>query len=342
MSTGFTRRIPSVTTVTVPGETLAGNGAGDPAERRFPVYLPPSYDGQRRFPVIYLLSGFASTGTSFMNYRFGRPTVPEMVEQLIAAHRMEECIVVMPDCMTRYGGSQYVDSSATGPYESYIVEELIPCIDRELATLPHREYRAIAGKSSGGFGALQLAMRHPDIFSAVACHSGDMNFGLCYQPNFPAAARVLERYGGSIKRFIESYESALKKPRTDFVLLDMIGMAAAYSPDKSRPAPENMRLPFDPYTSQTIEEIWQEWLTFDPLRMLENKAYRDALHTFSRIYLDCGSLDEYNLHFGHRLFSATANRYGIRHSYEEFADSHSDTSYRYAVSLPELSAAISR
>lgn len=334
------RNQPSVTTAHIPGITLAGNSAGDPTERFVPVYLPPSYDGTKRFPVIYLLSGFASTGRSFMNYSFGRPTVPEMAELLIASGQMRECMIVMPDCMTRYGGSQYVDSTATGPYETYLIDELIPFIDRTFLTLPERHNRAVAGKSSGGFGALRLAMRHPNCFSAAACHSGDMHFELCYKPNFPHAARLLERYGGSISAFLSAYESALKKPRNEFALLDIIAMSAAYSPIDDKPAPENMALPFNPFTCDIIEEVWKKWLSFDPLKMLEHDRYRDALHALNLLYLDCGNLDEYNLQFGHRLFSAKAKAFGIAHSYEEFPDSHSNTAYRYAVSLPEISKAI--
>jgi len=76
-------RKPRMTTLPIPGRTLQGNPLGDPEERDALVYLPPSYNGKRRFPVIYLLSGFASTGRSFMNYSFGRPTVVEMAEGLI-------------------------------------------------------------------------------------------------------------------------------------------------------------------------------------------------------------------------------------------------------------------
>ena len=56
---------PRIIEVTVPGITLKGNPLDDPAERRIPVYLPPSYNEKKRFPVIYLLAGFASTGASF-------------------------------------------------------------------------------------------------------------------------------------------------------------------------------------------------------------------------------------------------------------------------------------
>ena len=333
-------RYPRVVEVVVPGVTLAGNPLGDPAERRVPVYLPPSYDDKKQFPVIYLLAGFASTGQSFINYSFGRQSVPEMAESLIAAGKMQECIIVMPDCMTRYGGSQYVDSPATGNYESYLIDEVVPCMDSTLSTLAERKHRAIAGKSSGGFGALRMGMKHPDHFAAVACHSGDMGFELCYKPNFAAAARVLEQYEGSITDFLTSYESALKKPQKEFALLDLVGMAAAYSPFRAIESPESIRLPFNPHTCETIDEVWQEWLSFDPIVMIDQEKYREALRSLDLLFLDCGVFDEYNLQFGHRIFSAKATRYAITHRYEEFMDSHSNTSYRYGVSLPALSEVI--
>jgi S-formylglutathione hydrolase FrmB len=331
---------PRIIEVTVPGITLAGNPLDDPAERRIPVYLPPSYDGKKRFPVIYLLAGFASTGASFMNYSFGRQSVPEMAESLIGDGKMRETIIVMPDCMTRYGGSQYVDSTATGNYETYLIDELVPYVDQTLSTLAAKEHRALAGKSSGGFGALRMAMKHPDQFAAVACHSGDMGFELCYRPNFPAAAKILEQYKGSIAGFLTAYENAQKKPQREFALLDLIAMAAAYSPDPAGIAPENILLPFNPHTCEAVDEVWKKWLEFDPVEMIEQKKYQDALRSLDLLFLDCGTLDEYNLQFGHRIFSARATRYGIVHRYEEFMDSHSNTSYRYGISLPALSGVI--
>ena len=333
-------KYPRIIEVVVPGVTLAGNPLHDPTERRVPVYLPPSYDDKRRFPVIYLLAGFASTGQSFLNYSFGRQSVPEMAESLIADGRMLETIIVFPDCMTRYGGSQYVDSPGTGNYETYLVDEVIPFIDRTLFTLDDRKHRALAGKSSGGFGALRLAMKHPDKFAAVACHSGDMGFELCYKPNFPAAARVLEQYQGNITDFLMSYERTLKKPQKEFALLDLLGMAAAYSPSRETSTPENIRLPFNPYTCELVDEVWQEWLSYDPIEMIEQEKYRKALRSLDFLFLDCGTLDEYNLQFGHRIFSIKATRNSISHRYEEYMDTHSNTSYRYGVSLPVLSEVI--
>jgi S-formylglutathione hydrolase FrmB len=320
---------------------LKKNPLGDPSLRRIPVYLPPSYDDSKRFPVIYMLAGFASTGVSYLNYTFGKRTLPEQIDDLIARKKMPEVIVVMPDGMTRYGGSQYLNSSATGRYRDHLIKELIPYIDRTFKTLGNSASRAVMGKSSGGYGALRLAMAHPETFGAAACHSGDMNFDLCYSVDFPPASRVLERHDFSLKKFFTSYEAAPKKPRDGFPLINMIGMAAAYSPNPKKKFPENYDLPFDPYTCEKIPAVWKKWLSNDPIHLIGQKENRQALKQLNLLFIDCGTNDEYHLQFGARLFSQKLKKLGITHIHEEFPDSHSDTAYRYDVSLPLIAEAIS-
>ncbi|NTW50592.1 MAG: esterase, partial [Chlorobiales bacterium] len=255
--------------------------------------------------------------------------------------KMPEVIVVMPDGMTRYGGSQYLNSSATGRYCDHLIKELIPYIDRTFRTLGNSASRAVMGKSSGGYGALRLAMAHPETFGAAACHSGDMNFDLCYSVDFPPASRVLERHDFSLKKFFTSYEAAPKKPRDGFPLINMIGMAAAYSPNPKKKFPENYDLPFDPYTCEKIPAVWKKWLSNDPIHLIGQKENRQALKQLNLLFIDCGTNDEYHLQFGARLFSQKLKKLGITHIHEEFPDSHSDTAYRYDVSLPLIAEAIS-
>ncbi len=326
----------SVELASFESSVLKNNPLGDPFIRQFPVYLPPSYDGKKSFPVIYLLAGFASTGISFLNFRFGRPTLPEQIDRLIVSEGMNEAIVVMPDCMTKFGGSQYLNSPAFGNYEDYLINELIPWIDRSFKTRP--EARAVAGKSSGGFGALHLCMNHPGVFQALACHSGDMNFELCYAPDFPHVCRVLENYDYRIRNFYKAYDEALKKPKHAFGVINIVGMAAAYSPDATKSFPENIRLPFDLKTCERKQHIWQEWLSKDPLHQIEDSKKQSALKSMRGIFIDCGTEDEFNLQFGARVFCRKLSKYGITFTYEEFPDNHMDTSYRYDVSLPKLVA----
>src|SRR5262245_27446085 len=103
-------------------DLLRGNAAGDPHVRRVQVYLPPSYDdaGDRRYPVVYVLTGFTGRGRMLLNDNPWSPSLDDRMNALIARNACDEMILVMPDCFTRFGGSQYVNSSATGPYEDHI------------------------------------------------------------------------------------------------------------------------------------------------------------------------------------------------------------------------------
>ena len=112
-----------------------------------------------------------------------QPGLGERLDRLVGSGAMGEAIVVAPDCFTRWGGAQYLDSPALGDYETHLVREVIPAIDARFRTVATREARAIGGKSSGGFGALVLAMRHPELFAAVASHAGDMYFELSALPD---------------------------------------------------------------------------------------------------------------------------------------------------------------
>ncbi|RME97856.1 MAG: esterase family protein, partial [Chloroflexi bacterium] len=181
---------------TLHSDVLQNNPLGDPAARRVPVYLPPGYgSGSERYPAVYLLTGFTGRGTFLLNDSAFDETIQERLDRLIAGGQIRPMIVVMPDGFTRYGGSQYLNSTATGRYEDHLVDELVPHIDRTFRTRAEPGFRAVAGKSSGGFGALVLGMRHPELFGAVACHSGDMAFELCYPPDFVKFLNAAERNG---------------------------------------------------------------------------------------------------------------------------------------------------
>ncbi len=316
---------------------LQGNPAGDPHVRRVPVYLPPSYDTSpaTRYPVVFVLTGFTGRGRMLLNDNPWSPSLDDRLDALNAAGA-PEMIVVMPDCFTRFGGSQYMDSAATGRYETHIVSELVPWADATYRTLPGRERRGVAGKSSGGFGALHLGMRHPDVFGAIACHSGDMLFEYCYQPDFPKACSVLQAAGG-VKRFLEAFEATPQKGKDDFLALNILGMAACYSPE---PAAElGVGLPFDLASGLPRDDVWQRWLEHDPLRRLP--AHADAMRAMRLLWIDCGSRDEYHLHHGARAFARELGRLGIAHVHEEYADGHMNVSYRYDRSLPALARALS-
>ena len=261
----------SLCNLTLDSDLLRDNPLGDPHVRTFPVYLPPGYGGgDAHYPVVFALAGFTGTGLNMPNYAVWEENLPEQVDDLIANHGCPPAIVVMPDCFTRLGGSQYLNSTATGPYEDYLTTEVIPFVDDQLRTLPARESRGVLGKSSGGYGALSLAMRHPPLFGAAACHSGDMYFEYCYLKDFPTAVNALNAAGG-VSAFLDAFAHTERKSGM-IPTLNIIAMAAAYSPEGS-----DIRLPFRLPTGELVPDVWQRWLEHDPLRMVTRKPYAQAL-----------------------------------------------------------------
>ncbi len=318
---------------------LIGNRPGDPCVRPVIVYLPPGYDDDpaRRYPVIVILTGYGSSGPFLLNLRAWDENLPQQLDRLITTGKMEPLIVVMPDCWTRFGGSQYINSSALGRYEDYLIEEVIPFVDARYRTLPEAAHRGVMGKSSGGYGAIVQAMHHPEMFGAVACHSGDMYFEFCYLNDLARLHANLAGFGGW-EKLRDTLETI--RPKGDRFMQTVstlaYGMAYASNPD----APDGFDMPIDLETGALNEAVWARWLEHDPLRKLDQPQYREALRRLKLIYLDCGDRDEFNLQIGARLFSRKLTVFGIPHFYEEFPDGHFNVHYRYDVSLPMLSQAL--
>ena len=315
---------------------LVGNPAGDPATRRVPVWLPPSYDGSpaRRYPVIFVLPGFTGRGRRLLNDDPWSPSLDDRLDALVA-RGCGEMIVVMPDCFTRFGGSQYLNSTATGRYADHLTDELVPWADATFRTRAERAHRGVVGKSSGGFGALTLGMTRPELFAAVASHSGDLYFDYCYRVDVPRTCTVIQGAGGA-RAFLERRESSRQKSHDDLLALNILAMAACYSPDPG--AELGVALPFDLATGEFRDDVWRRWLAFDPLQRLP--ACEAALKSLALLYLDCGGRDEFHLHHGARIFVRELERRGIAHTYEEFDDGHMNVSYRYDVSLPLVARAL--
>ncbi len=319
-------------------EVLRGNPCGDPHLRTVPVYLPPSYDAspRRRYPVTFVLTGFTGRGRMLLNDNPWSPALDDRMDALVSRGACGEMILVMPDCLTRFGGSQYLDSSATGAYESHVVRELVPWVDRAYRTRPGRDHRGVMGKSSGGYGALVLGMRHADVFGAVSCHSGDLCFDYCYRGDVPKFCSLVQQAGGLAKWF-EKFLGAAQKSKDDMLALNILAMSAAYSP-RPEVEPFGLEVPCDLETGAFREDVWRRWLAHDPLTLLER--HTEALRSLRLLYLDCGVRDEWHLHHGARLFCRRLEALRIAHEHEEFDDGHMNVSYRYDVSLPRMARAL--
>src|SRR5206468_4496127 len=143
-------------------------------------------------------------------------------------------ILVMPDGWSRFGGGQYINSAANGRHEDYICTDVVDYIDRSFRTVAAPEGRGVMGKSSGGYGALVLAMHRPDRFRALACHSGDMYFEFCYKVDFGRFLKTIERAGG-MENFVATFHERAWRGEDVGDGLAILGMAAAYSPNPANP-----------------------------------------------------------------------------------------------------------
>jgi Putative esterase len=307
----------------VESEALAGNPLGDPSSRPLWVYEPPGREGAA-LPALYLIQGMTGQVDMWRNRSAFRPTVLELVDRLFAEEGCPPARVVFVDCWTSYGGSQFLDSAGTGNYHTYLCDEVVPFVDARYPTTA----RAITGKSSGGYGAMVTPMLRPDLFSGLATHAGDALFELCYLTEFPQVARALrDHYGGSYDAFWADFRSrpALTK-RDDAALLNTYAMAACYSPGE---------LPFEVATGRLRPDVWERWLAWDPVRMVERHA--DALRGLRAIYVDAGTRDEYWLDLGAEAFRQALAGVGVTDVFFELFDAaHGGIEYRYPIALRYL------
>ncbi len=317
-------------------EVLADNPWEDPVTRQVNVYLPPEYHtSEAQFPVVWYLAAYSNSGASSDNWRGFEESPFLRVDRLIQSGAMGPVILVAPDCFTALGGTQYVDSPALGNYASYLHRELVPFIDKKFRTLRGREHRAVMGKSSGGFGALNAVMHFPQYWGAMASHAGDMGFDWVYQPEFPACALRLSK-AGSVERFLQQFWATEKRGSAEFSTLMCLCLAASYDPNFDNP--RAIQLPFDIETLELDPQRWQQWKAHDPLETVG--SYVHPLKSLRAIHIDCGDMDEYQIQFGNRRFHRLLKRLGINHSYEEFQGTHRRLDHRLDVSLPQLYEAI--
>jgi len=316
---------------------LQGNPWGDPTERELPVYRPPSGRSEG-LPLIVLLTGYTGAGwMHFQRPRFLTDSLVGRLDRLIRHKLCPEAVMVAPDCLTMLGGSQYLNSSATGRYEDYVLEEVLPFVRERYRTGPV----VVMGTSSGGYGSLVLALRHPEVFRAAGSNAGDAYFEYCYMPEFPIAFREIRKAGGPeklLEKILHEPVSGFGPRQPQVQALEMMAYASCYSPIDSEPG--RFDLPFDLENGNIRPEVWAKWLAWDPVRMVSEERFAKAARQLAYLYVDGGTRDEYSLDLGARIFALEARRAGAHVEFEEFDGIHSDSGPRYEVIIPRLLAAV--
>lgn len=266
-------------TIQVPAPSLRGNLLGDRAVRTTSIYLPPSYlrARSRRFPVLYLLHGFGADNTAFIAGRYQDLDIRVSMDELIRSGKSTEMIVVTPDARNRYDGSFYANSPVTGNWEDFIAHDLVGYVDSHYRTIATRGGRGIAGHSMGGYGALRLGMRHPEIFSAMYAMS-PYGLGRDTVPPPPTARAWLTA---------ASLTDTSQLRTAGFSVDLLIAESSVYSPDASRP-PFFVDFPFRNEEGRLVPDtaITRKWI----VPLLEIPRYAANLRR-EKIGFDAGRSD---------------------------------------------------
>jgi enterochelin esterase family protein len=310
---------------------LAGNAWGDPHERTVHVYLPPNYSDRRKDPyaVVFMLAGWSGRGAHYLadGGAFSW-SLPERLDQLINSKQMPPAIVVFPDCATRLGASQYVNSPVNGPYMDYLCDELVDWVDGRFHTHKSREYRGVIGHSSGGFGALVSCMMRSDRFAALCSSAGDTWYEYLYTHTIPTTVTTIKHAGGVgpfVDKFLGNPNPRMLLGHAATLTMLNLSMCSCYLPNANVPHIKG-DLWFDLESGAILEQEYKRLLAWDPIHMV--KHHVTELRSLRWIHLEAGDNDEYGLQLGHRQLAAKLAERGVAHVLDEYPGKHGGHHYR--------------
>lgn len=294
---------------------LEGNLVGDATKRSIIIYLPPSYETllEKRYPVLYLLHGgrgFTNTTWIGGGYLVGF-NIKNVMDRLITNGKLHEMIIVMPDTNSkRYLGTLYTNTPVLGNYEDYLTRNLIEYVDSHYRTLPQSASRGIAGHSLGGYGAIYLAMKHPETYAAVYGHESSAlefdEYVPSYYSNFLSAVKVTNTQD------MAEFQKATSNIKVRFAF------PASFSPNPNNP-PFFVDWPWELVGGELkrIEPIWKKWLQFEPVTMIAH--LKENLLRLRAIKFDAATGGNINTA---RAFHQALTNTGIPHVFEEFQGGH--------------------
>lgn len=289
----------------IPGTTLRGNPLGDPAERRLAVFLPDGKPGGAPTLVIYLPGWGGSSEDAIAGGANGWQG--GVVDALSKAATPVRIAVV--DGRSRHGGSQFLNSTATGRYADYISEEILPFLLKQYG--PSR--CVIAGHSSGAYGALMLAMDHHTKFQAVVALSPDSDFDTTHR----ALVEQSDVRGVTARDLAEAMKPGGRPPGGVAGLV--LGLCANYTPIADKPG--HFEWLYDA-GGKWRPAAWQRWLELDPLTVVRRRP--DAFDAAQRIYMDGAEHDEFGANIGARKIAGVLKDRPVAVRFKETRGGHSD------------------
>lgn len=326
-------------------EALETNLFGNTPIRKMQIYTPPGYDkhGSVEYPVVYLLHGLPFSEKFLTDIRtwdewidpdgifreypdFPEEGFREWVDGLITSGAMEPMIIVMPnaDSEAGYRFSFYTNSILNGNFEDYIVNDLVNYMDTHYKTIPDASGRAVIGYSQGGYAAFKFGMKHPDVFGAVASHSGLLLVDAMFE------------YGPVL---IEENPEGFNGPDPEkFLTSAAYAMSAAWSPNPYNP-PFYVDFPFEWPSPLVLPDVAERWYTEDVFHLIDTHV--SELNALQGIYFDIGNYDELGMNVAYPYVVQKLNYYGINYHYETYDGGHLNKSFeRLAESLAFCSDAL--
>lgn len=292
------------------------NDFGENPSRAVSVYLPPNYqNSDQHYPVIYFLHGFMGDN-KMMDMMSG------LLDYAIADKKIKPFIMVIPDEKTTYQGSFYSNSGVFGNWEDFTAFDLVKYMDENYRTIPKKESRGITGHSMGGYGALKMAMHHPDIFSPVYAIS-------------PGALTIVAEYGPNSNTFRElSTIKSIEGLKRSYFGSVMMAFGRAWSPNPDKP-PFYCDFPFVYKGDELIvnQDVLQKWYDNMPVHMIDDNL--ENLQQLKAIKLDWGrnAGDRFTLQCD--MFSQRLENVGITHFAEEYIGTHGSGIYTKEGRIPQ-------
>ncbi len=308
---------------TIPAPSLAANLVGEEPQRMITVFLPPSYaTSDKRYPVVYYLPGYGDS--DFIGMMPNRDTDP-----LIESGALPEIIFVVANGVSALGGSFYANSPVTGNWEDFIAKDLVEYVDATYRTLPQAASRGIAGHSMGGYGALNAAMKHPDVFGSVYSMSPGLfdENGLAESQMF-SNDRIIQAYIDMDERLTGEDEAAalhdMLRQYSDLGFAVAYGATFAPNPDRH---PPYIDYPYHMENGNRVldDSVWARWQSGYGGIAEGITQYADNLRSLRGLVVDYGTRDGYAwIPKGAAYLDAQLTAAGIPHESRAFDGGHQD------------------
>ena len=295
------------------GTTLQGNPLNDPVARRVALFVPQQVQPGQAVPIVYFMPGY---GGSSEDYIAAGPSCSFSTLVQSMANSGHPVVIAIPDCRNRFGGSQYLNSTAQGNYADYVINDIIPAVEARYPAAAGRLGRMIAGHSSGGFGALRFGMANQSLFGAVISLSADAEFNVTQLPfaQSPDVSSVSPQTASDC-----SGPNPIATPPTSDAA-EAFGLSAAYAP-ASPPQPGYFQWLYDS-TGAFRNDVWQLWTNNDPYVLVQ--ANPSAFAADQRIYLDGAANDEWSANISAGDLYSVLNSRGQPCTFNQPPGYHSD------------------